>query len=70
MTIRLWGFMSGSCHLDRASNVETGVEFQIFVIVAFFHCGRVLQLGAISRYYKGALTQEIIFSNVFFSNVY
>ena len=25
--------MSGSCHLDRASNVEIGVECQIFVIV-------------------------------------
>ena len=28
--------MSGSCHLDRASNVEIGVECQIFVIVIFF----------------------------------
>ena len=28
--------MSGSCHLDRASNVEIGVERQIFVIVFFF----------------------------------
>ena len=25
--------MSGSCHLDEASNVEIGVECQIFVIV-------------------------------------
>ena len=24
--------MSGSCHLDRASNVEIGVECQIFII--------------------------------------
>jgi len=31
--------MSGSCHLDRALNVETGVEFQIFVIAIFFKCG-------------------------------
>ena len=29
-------FMSGSCHLDRASNVEIGVKCQIFVIVIFF----------------------------------
>ena len=50
--------MSGSCHLDRASNVEIGVECQIFVIVIFFNCGRVLQFGAHSRYYKGALTQK------------
>ena len=42
--------MSSSCHLDRASNVEIGVECQIFVIV--------LQFGAHSRYYKGALTQK------------
>ena len=50
--------MSGSCHLDRASNVEIGVECQIFVIVIFFNCDRVLQFGAHSRYYKGALTQK------------
>ena len=50
--------MSGSCHLDRALNVEIGVECQIFVIVIFFNCGRVLQFGAHSRYYMGALTQK------------
>ena len=49
--------MSGSCHLDRALNVEIGVEFQILVIV-FFNGGWVLQFGAHSRYYKGALTQK------------
>jgi hypothetical protein len=41
--------MSGSCHLDRVSNVEIGVECQIFVIVIFFNCGPVLQFGAHSR---------------------
>ena len=50
--------MSGSCHLDRASNVEIGVECQIFVIVIFFNCGRVLQFGEHLRHYKGALTQK------------
>ena len=50
--------MSGSCHLDRASNVEIGVECQIFFIVIFFNCSQVLQFGAHSRYYKGALTQK------------
>ena len=44
--------------MDRASNVEIGVECQIFVIVIFFNCGRVLQFGAHSRYYKGAVTQK------------
>ena len=34
------------------------VEYQIFVIVIFFNCGRVLQFGAHSRYYKGALIQN------------
>jgi hypothetical protein len=42
--------MSGLCHLDRASNVEIGVECQIFVIVIIFKCDRVLQFGAHSRY--------------------
>ena len=50
--------MSGSCHFDRASNVKIGVECQIFVIVIFFNCDRVLQFGAHSRYYEGALTQK------------
>ena len=57
--------MSGSCHLDRASNVEMGVECQIFVIVIFFNCGPVLQFGAHSRYYKGALTQKRSFLVIF-----
>jgi hypothetical protein len=38
--------------------VEIGVECQIFVIVIFFNCSHVLQFGAHSRYYKGALTQK------------
>ena len=50
--------MSDSCHLDRASNVEIDVECQTFVIVTFFNCGQVLQFGAHSRYYEGALTQK------------
>jgi hypothetical protein len=50
--------MSGSYHLDRASNVEIGVECQTFVIVVFSNCGQVLQLGAHSMYYKDALTQS------------
>ena len=49
--------MSGSCHLDRASNVEIGVECQIFVFI-FLNCGRVLQFGAHSSYYKVTLTQK------------
>ena len=50
--------MSGSCHFDRASNVKIGVECQIFVIVIFSNCGKLLHFGALSRYYKGALNQK------------
>ena len=39
--------MSGSCHLDRASNVEIGVKCQIFVIVIFFKCSEFYNLGHI-----------------------
>ena len=46
----------GSCHLDRVSNVEIGVECQIFVSVIFFNCGQVLQFWPNSRLSKGALT--------------
>ena len=50
--------MSSSNHFDRASIIKIGVEFQIFVIVIFINCSRVLQFGTHSRYYKGALTQK------------
>ena len=39
--------MSSSCHLDRASNVEIGVECQIFVIVISFNWGKFYNLGHI-----------------------
>ena len=54
--------MSGSCDLDRVSNVEIDVECQIFVIV--FNFIQVLQFGAHSRYYKGALTQKLSFLGI------
>ena len=50
--------MSGSCHFDRASNVEIAVECKIFAIVIFLNCSRVLKFEAHSRHYKGALTQK------------
>ena len=62
-----WPFMSGSCHLDRASNVKIGVESQTSVIVIFLNCSRVLQLGAHSSYYKGALTQKRSFLVICFT---
>ena len=58
--------MSCSCHLDNASNVEIGVECQIFVVVFFFNFGRVLQFGAYSRYYKGAIAQKRSFSDLYY----
>ena len=39
--------MSGSCHLDRASNVEIGGECQIFVIVIFLTAAEFYNLGHI-----------------------
>ena len=30
------GFMSGSCHFDRALNIEIGVECQNIFVVMFF----------------------------------
>ena len=58
--------MSGSCHLENSLTVEIGVECQIFVILIFFNCSRVLQFGAHSRYYNGALTQKRSFSYLIF----
>ena len=55
-------FMSGSCHLDKASNVEIGVECRIFVIVIFFNFGQVLQFEANSSY-KDALTYDLSFAS-------
>ena len=39
--------MSGSCHLDRASNVEIGVECEIFVIFTFLTAPEFYNLGHI-----------------------
>ena len=61
--------MSGSCHLYRVLNVEIGVECQIFVIFIFLNFGRVLQYGAHTRHYMGALTQKrLIFSGLYYSS--
>ena len=46
--------MSGSCHLDRASNVEIGVECQIFRIVRFLIEPSFTILGT----FKGRLSQK------------
>ena len=39
--------MSGSCHLDRALNVQIGVECQIFVIVKFLTAVEFYNFGHI-----------------------
>jgi hypothetical protein len=58
----LLGIMSGSCHLDTSSNVEIGVECQIFVIVIFFLTLLSFTIWvtfkADSEYYKGTLTKK------------
>jgi hypothetical protein len=44
-------FVSGSCHFDRLSNVEIGVECQIFII--FFSTGtEFYNLGHIQGFIK------------------
>ena len=45
--------MCGSCHLDRSLNVESGVEYQIIVVVVFFKCSWDINFGALSRLRKG-----------------
>ena len=52
--------MSGSCHLDRASNVEIGVECQVFVILlSFLTAAEFYNVGRIQGItYKGALTPK------------
>ena len=42
----------------QSVNVKISFACQIFDIVIFFKCRRVLQFGAHSRYYKGAFTQK------------
>ena len=46
---KIFRLMSGSCHFDRASIVEIGVEYKIFAIIIFFNFVQVLQFGAHSR---------------------
>ena len=54
--------MSGSCHWDRASNVEIGVVYQIFVIVIFFNCGESYNAGHIQDIIFGCLnSKEMMF---------
>ena len=44
--------------MSFGQRVKVGAECQIFVIVICFNCGQVLQSGAHSTCYKGALTQN------------
>ena len=55
--------MSGSFHLESASNVEIGLEYQIFVIINFSNFGQVLQFGAHSRWIN---SKEISFSDLYY----
>ena len=40
-----YAYKSSSCHLERALNVEIGVECQIFVIVSFLIAAKFYNLG-------------------------
>ena len=44
--------MRGSCHLDRASNVEIGVEYQNILVAMFFLCCCEMYSRAPSGYRK------------------
>ena len=45
--------MCGSFHLDRALNVEIGVEYQMIFVFVFFQCCCETHFGASSRLRKG-----------------
>ena len=58
-------FMSWFMSFDRASNVEIGVECQIFVIVIFLTAAKCYNLGDIlGKYEKGVLTQKRSFLGI------
>ena len=42
-----FGFMSGSCHLDRASNVKIGVECKYLLLLSFLTAAKFYNLGHI-----------------------
>ena len=48
----------------RMLKLVLDVKYLLFFI--FFNCSRVLQLEAHSRYYKGALTQIVLLSDLLF----
>ena len=55
-------FMFGSCHLDRASIIEIGVECQIFLILILLTADEFCNLGHIQGIIKGCInSKEIIF---------
>ena len=45
--------MRGSCHLEKPSNVEIGVEYPIIFVAVFFSCCCEMHFGASSRTRKG-----------------
>ena len=61
-------FESGSCHLDWASNVEIGVECQIFVIVIFFSLPLSFTIWGTFKISKGN-SKEIIFSALYYFQI-
>ena len=46
--------MSGSCHFDRVSNVEIGVNGKYLLLLSFLTAVEFHNLG----HYKGTLTQK------------
>ena len=60
--------MSGSCHLDRALNVEISVACQIFVIVIFFNCSQILHLGYI-QHIAYITSKKLISSDLYYFQI-
>ena len=50
--------MCRSCHFNRATNYESGVEFWMFAMIIFSASIKIVSKRRPSYFYKGALTQK------------
>ena len=61
--------ISGSCHLDRASNVEIGVECQTFVIFIILTATEFYNLGHIQGIIGCINSKYIMFCNLYYFQI-
>ena len=58
--------MSGSCHLDKASNVKIGVQCQYLLLLSSLTAAKFYNLGHIQGIIIGCInSNEIIFSELY-----